>query len=483
MIHRWARPHDIDPNGVYFDNSNNYLGVRQGTLPDEAFLGALMGVCVFSKYDLIENIFASRPEDFMKYGVYTCRFYVDGEWVEVITDTNLPCLRNHRTGDLQPVYGRSNLHNELWISLLEKAFAKAVGSYEAITSMKVQKALLHLTGGSIQQSNLRDEVLRHDMVSDHHAWNMFKKRLQEDCLIMILPEERKIHESPSTDDLEQLGNAEQKQEAESAKAPDLFFIPNRMYSVITYREMGGYELVLMHNPWYNTTYNWTGEWSDSANDWDLYPEMLVEIERDPNIPWRRKQPNGYFWISFRHLVKYFNRMICCHLFPNEKFNFYCVRGECRGKQAGGLLQTVRDKDVVMKEASASRLNASLKSTAAVVVDGDSSWFNNPQFRISSAVPNTIYVSVIPLGNGEEGDVDHAQMSVSLLSSSKHSTSSLTVPMHLWDISQFDTVATDRAEFGPTPVKGQETSIWSVTIDPKHFYHIVPNSIRRGRDCK
>ena len=25
--------------------------------------------------------------------MYTCRFYVEGEWVEVITDTMLPCIR------------------------------------------------------------------------------------------------------------------------------------------------------------------------------------------------------------------------------------------------------------------------------------------------------------------------------------------------------------------------------------------------------
>lgn len=321
-----------------------------------------MAVCVYSKYDLIENIFASRPEDFNKYGIYTCRFYVNGEWVEVITDTLLPCKMNNQSGLINPVYGRSSLANELWVSMLEKAFAKAVGSYEAITTMKVQKALLHLTGGSVQQINLREEVVRMDSMSDQMAWTDFKNRLKNDCIILLMPEERKttVNENGDT-----TGEAHTLIEGAN-HSTDGGFIPNRLYSVILTRDIGGYELVLMHSPWYNQAYQWSGEWSDLSNDWDLYPEMLVEIEKDNSIPWRRKTPNGYFWIAFRSLVKHFNKMFTCYLFPNEKYNFYCVRGESRKDHAGGPLATIRDKDAVLKEATQSRSSSLLKVNIAIV---------------------------------------------------------------------------------------------------------------------
>lgn len=148
---RWVRPTSICENPVYFNPSERRLAVKQGSLPDHTFLGTLMAICAFSKYDLIENLFASRPEDFLQYGIYTCRFYVDGEWVEVITDTNLPCVKNNMTGTFRPVYGASLNPTEMWVAFIEKAFAKAMGSYEEIPSIKVQKALLHLTGGSVQQ--------------------------------------------------------------------------------------------------------------------------------------------------------------------------------------------------------------------------------------------------------------------------------------------------------------------------------------------
>jgi hypothetical protein len=52
----------------------------------------------------MENIFSSRPGDFLKYGIYTCRFYVNEEWVDLITDTNIPCLRNSLTGTMHILY-------------------------------------------------------------------------------------------------------------------------------------------------------------------------------------------------------------------------------------------------------------------------------------------------------------------------------------------------------------------------------------------
>ena len=124
----WHRPHELSVLPQYFSDEFTHPAVTVGRLPDENFLGALMAVCSFSEYDLMENIFASRPEDFVAYGVYTCRFYVDGEWVDVMTDTRLPCLRDDTTGYMAPVYGRSPNRNDFWIALVEKAYAKAVGT-------------------------------------------------------------------------------------------------------------------------------------------------------------------------------------------------------------------------------------------------------------------------------------------------------------------------------------------------------------------
>ncbi|RYG69029.1 hypothetical protein EON64_03770, partial [archaeon] len=272
-----------------------------------------------------------------------------------------------------------------------------------------------------------------------------------------------------------------------------YFIPNRIYSVVMFREHGGYELVLMHCPWKDPNYVWTGEWSDSSNDWDLYPELLYELEKDPAIPWTRRSPNGYFWISYRSLVKFFNNMYVCTLFPHDKYNFYCVKGECRNLSAGGPLHTVRERESVITSAQVSRSQSVQKSSAACVLDGDASWFNNPQFRVTCAKDTTVYISVIPLGNIEDmhnssspADLEQASLWVTLCRSPKGGNSAIlsageanSYHTHLWEVSQFEVEATDKVENGPVYVRGQETSIWGVRLDHKMVYHIVPNTSKRG----
>lgn len=113
----------------------------------------------------------------------------------------------------------------------------------------------------------------------------------------------------------------------------------------------------------------------------------------------------------------------------------------------------------------------------MVVDGDASWFNNPQYRIHCTAPGTtqVYVSVVPLGSADEGVVEQTQnVNITVTASPK----SPNVQAALWEISSFDVLASDRTEAGILRVKGMESSLWSLEMDSKHFYHVVPNTVRR-----
>ena len=75
------------------------------------------------------------------------RFYVDDpssddDWKVVLVDDALPC-----GADGMPCFARCPSPAVFWVSIIEKAFAKLSGSYEATGGRSVEDGLLYLTGG------------------------------------------------------------------------------------------------------------------------------------------------------------------------------------------------------------------------------------------------------------------------------------------------------------------------------------------------
>lgn len=72
--------------------------------------------------------------------VYKVKLFKNGEPVVVTIDDYFPCKPNGL-----PVFSRNN-GSELWVLLLEKAYAKLHGSYYALKSGFVSEAIIDLTG-------------------------------------------------------------------------------------------------------------------------------------------------------------------------------------------------------------------------------------------------------------------------------------------------------------------------------------------------
>lgn len=95
--------------------------IIQGGLGDCYFLSA---IAALTKYpDLIRRLFLfqERSEE----GCYGINFRINGEWTVVLVDDFIPS-----TGGRRPdfVFSKTN-DNELWVVLLEKAWAKICGNY------------------------------------------------------------------------------------------------------------------------------------------------------------------------------------------------------------------------------------------------------------------------------------------------------------------------------------------------------------------
>jgi calpain-15 len=116
---------DIDPNDI-----------KQGYLPDCWFLSSLSSLA--ERPDLVRRLIITQ--EYNKEGIYKVRLCKNGEWVVITVDDYIPCYYNGG-----PMFSRGN-GEELWVMLLEKAYAKMHGCYYSLRYGFTHHGMLDLTG-------------------------------------------------------------------------------------------------------------------------------------------------------------------------------------------------------------------------------------------------------------------------------------------------------------------------------------------------
>jgi hypothetical protein len=123
--------------------------IIQGSLGDCWFLSALGAIAEHPI--LVESLFPSNSShSYQSAGVYTVRICKNGIWQPIRIDDYFPCYPGGG-----PIFSKCN-GNELWVLLMEKAFAKCHGNYVAIQSGWPYEALLDLTGAPSKYIDLPD---------------------------------------------------------------------------------------------------------------------------------------------------------------------------------------------------------------------------------------------------------------------------------------------------------------------------------------
>jgi calpain-15 len=143
VVH-WRRAKDFlvpDPAKGYREAAVFYESiepgdVKQGTLGDCWFMSAL--ACLAERPKLVERLFVTQEAN--QEGVYRIKFCKNGEWVHVTVDDYFPC-----TPLGSPIFSRANA-NEMWVLLIEKAYAKLHGNYFTLRGGYANEGMIDLTG-------------------------------------------------------------------------------------------------------------------------------------------------------------------------------------------------------------------------------------------------------------------------------------------------------------------------------------------------
>ncbi|KAF8785968.1 Calpain-2 catalytic subunit like protein [Argiope bruennichi] len=227
----WLRPHELIIRPELLVDGVSRHDIVQGILADCWFLSSCSAVA--QRPDLMEKVIPSnQPLSGEGYkGIVTFRFWRFGHWVTVYVDDLLPTKKK------KLIYSRSSEPREFWVSLLEKAYAKLHGSYEALEGGQAMDALVDLTGGLAEMYVLES--------APPHLYNFLLQASTNGAFITC---------------------SRKGDWKESGKADSNGLVSGHAYTisaVATVKLSTGSDayLVRIRNPWGNDT-EWNGKWND-----------------------------------------------------------------------------------------------------------------------------------------------------------------------------------------------------------------------------
>ncbi|XP_018411999.1 PREDICTED: calpain-8-like [Nanorana parkeri] len=267
----WKRPAEIKENPQFINEGANRADVRQGSLGDCWFL------CSIASLTLNEeclNRVVPVDQSFNNYaGIFHFKFWQYGQWVDVVVDDRLPTKK----GKL--LFVKSTAACEFWSALLEKAYAKLNGSYEALKGGLPLEALEDFTGGV-------GELYYFENLPNN-LFQIIRNALKTKSLVTC---------STKSDS----GSGEIVVKTNVVK--------NHAYSLTGAEEVSyrgdKVQIVRVRNPW--GFKEWNGAWSDTAPEWN---EIDPEVKTRLNL----QCDDGETWMPLSSFLVEFYRVEICHL--------------------------------------------------------------------------------------------------------------------------------------------------------------------------
>lgn len=216
-----------------------------------------------------------ETQDYQDSGKYAVRLFDVGVPITVSVDDYFPCTVEGKIAFSGPRI-ESGV-TEIWVLILEKAWAKRFGSYWAIDKGAIEDVLRDLTGAPCE--NL--------MMGDPKLWH-------------------KVHSANNKNFIITAARLLDENDDQSREVNDKGLVNFHAYAVIDARKVrskrGREHLVKIRNPWARV--EWNGDWSDGS---DLWTDELKE-----KLGWTNED-DGSFWMNFDDFARNYHRVTICRV--------------------------------------------------------------------------------------------------------------------------------------------------------------------------
>jgi len=266
----WYRASEIFPEGKYsvFENKIEVDDILQGNVGNCYFMSSLAAMC--KNPQLIMELF--RDLNVTSNGCYEVVMRIDGIWQVMLLDDYFPCHKDTK----KPLFAQSN-GNELWVMLLEKAWAKANGCYYNMIGGWSSEVLFSLTTFPVYE-------IDHSKMDKDELWTKLKYLLDRDNIVTCTSK----HDSSI--------------EKNGLVSGHSFTVIKMKEGLIKNRLI---KLIRLRNPWGYK--EWSGRFGDKSKEWTDETRQVFDYHRSNY----KSEDDGEFYMEFYdYLRNFFVTEVC-----------------------------------------------------------------------------------------------------------------------------------------------------------------------------